>query len=240
MRRTFTKVSPTMPASIQAAAYADTEILFDWHKVEGFKGGSIDSLKVIVRGTNGAAQTPVAIDLFFATSHIETPADGVNTSVDVAPATLGTTGAAVDTPGWFNNLVGYVPVASGDFNDADLIYLNIANVSLAGKEIPVSGDLYVAAVAKGALDFRQTAQLNDASGLTAGETATITVDTRTVLPNWAPGDVIHAVDDAVVGTIKTVDSATQITLTKANVDALADDDVLYNISPIQLILGGTI
>jgi len=240
MRRTFTKVSPTMPASIQAAAYADTEILFDWHKVEGFKGGSIDSLKVIVRGTNGAAQTMVGIDLFFATSHIETPADGVNVSIDVAPVTLGTTGAAVDTPGWFNNLVGYVPVAAGDFNDADLIYLNVANVSLAGKEIPVSGDLYVAAVAKGALDFRQTAQLNDAGGLTAGETATITVDTRVVTPNWAPGDVIHAVDDAVVGTIKTVDSNTQITLTKANVDALADDDVLYNISPIQLILGGTI
>ena len=240
MRRTFTKVSPTMPASIQAAAYADTEILFDWHKVEGFKGGSIDSLKVIVRGTNGADQTMVGIDLFFATSYIETPADGVNVGIDVAPVTLGTTGAAVDTPGWFNNLVGYVPVAAGDFNDGDLIYLNIANVSLAGKEIPVSGDLYVAAVAKGALDFRQTAQLNDADGLTAGETATITVDTRVVTPNWAPGDVIHAVDDAVVGTIKTVDSDTQITLTKANVDALADDDVLYNISPIQLILGGTI
>jgi hypothetical protein len=44
----------------------------------------------------------------------------------------------------------------------------------------------------------------------------------------------------VLGTIETVDSDTQITLTKANVDAIADDDVLYNISPIQLILGGTI
>jgi len=229
-----------MPASIQAAAYADTEILFDWHKVEGFKGGSIDSLKVIVRGTNGAAQTMVGIDLFFATSHIETPDDGINVSIDVTPATLGTTGAAVDTPGWFNNLVGYVPVKSTDFNDADLIYLNIANISLAGKEIPVSGDLYVAAVSKGDLSFIQTAQLNDTGGLTAGETATIAVDTRVVTPNWAPGDVIHAVDDAVVGTIKTVDSDTQITLTKANVDALDDDDVLYNISPIQLILGGTI
>ena len=82
--------------------------------------------------------------------------------------------------------------------------------------------------------------MNDASGLTAGETATITVDTRTILPNWAPGDVIHAVDDAVVGTIKTVDSDTQITLTKANVDAIADSDILYNVSPIQLILSGTV
>jgi hypothetical protein len=237
--RTYTKVSPTMPASIQAAAYADTEILFDWHKIEGFKGGSIDSLKVIVRGTNGAGQTMVGIDLFFATSHIPTPSDGTNVSIDVAPVTLGTTGAAVDTPGWFNNLVGYVPVAAGDFNDGDLIYLNMANVSLAGKEIPVSGDLYVAAVAKGALDFRQTIQVNEPDFAASTQTV-ITLDTRVATPNWAPGDVIHAVDDAVLGTIKTVDSDTQITLTKANVDAIADDDVLYNISPIQLILGGTI
>ena len=108
-----------MPASIQASAYADTEILFDWHKVEGFKGGAIDGIKVIVRGTDGADQTMVAMDLLFATSHIPTPSDDINNSIDVAPATLGTTGAAVDTPGWFNNLVGYVPVLAADFNDGD-------------------------------------------------------------------------------------------------------------------------
>ena len=228
-----------MPASIQAAAYADTEILFDWYKVEGFKGGSIDSIKVIVRGTNGAAQTMVAIDLFFATSEIPTPSDGVNVSINLTPTTFGTTGAAVDTPGWFNNLVGHVPVLAADFNDADMIYLNIANVNLAGEEIPVSGDLYVAAVAKGALDFRTTVQVNEAN-FAAGAQTVITLDTKDATLGFAPGDVIHAVDDAVLGTIKTVDSATQITLTKANVDAIANNDVLYNVSPIQLILSGTV
>ena len=228
-----------MPASIQAAAYADTEILFDWHKVEGFKGGSIDSLKVIVRGTDGADQTMVGIDLLFATSHIPTPSDNANVSIDVAPTTLGTTGAAVDTPGWFNNLVGYVPVAAGDFNGGDLIYLNIANVNLSGEEIPVSGDLYVAAISKGALDFRTTVQVNEAN-FAAGAQTVITLDTKDATLGFAPGDVIHAVDDAVLGTIKTVDSATQITLTTANVDAIANNDVLYNVSPIQLILSGIV
>ena len=237
--RTYTKVSPVMPASIQAAAYADTEILFDWHKVEGFKGGAIDGIKVIVRGTDGADQTMVGIDLLFATSHIPTPSDGANVSVDVAPTTLGTTGAAVDTPGWFNNLVGYVPVVAGDFNDGDLIYLNIANVNLSGEEIPVSGDLYVAAISKGALDFRTTIQVNEAN-FAAGTQTVITLDTKDATLGFAPGDVIHAVDDAVLGTIKTVDSATQITLTTANVDAIANNDVLYNVSPIQLILSGTV
>ena len=236
-KKTFTKVLPTMPASIQAAAYADTEILFDWHKVEGFKGASIDGLQLIVRGTNGADQTMVGIDLLFATSNIPTFSDDVNVSVNTAPTTLGTTGAAVDTPGWFNNLVGYVPVASGDFNDGDLIYLNIATKS--GLNIPVSGDLYVAAIAKGALDFRCTATVNE-SNFAAGTQTVITLATKDATLLFAPGDVIHAVDDAVLGTIKTVDSATQITLTKANVDAIANNDVLYNVHPIQLMLSGSI
>tara|TARA_R100001443_G_scaffold106027_1_gene115252 strand:- start:329 stop:1048 length:720 start_codon:yes stop_codon:yes gene_type:complete len=234
--RHFTRVAPIMPASIQAAAYADTEILFDWHKVEGFKGGAITGIQAIVRGTDGtdqAAATLVGMDLFFATSHIPTPNDGVNTSIDVAPSTLGTTGAAVDTPGWFNNLVGYVPLVAADMSDGDLIYLNMASKSSIC--IPVSGDLYVAAISKGAFDFRTTVQVNEAN-FAAGTQTVITVDTKDVTLGFAPGDIVHAVDDAVLGTIKTVDSATQITLTKANVDAIANNDVLYNVTPIQLML----
>ena len=233
MSKIYKKVSPVMPASIQAAAYADTEILFDWHKVDIKRASSISGIQCMVRGTDGAAQTMVGIDLLFATSHIPTPSDSANVSVNVAPTTLGTTGAAVDTPGWFNNLSGIVEIAAGDFNDADLIYLNIATKS--GLDIPVNGDLYVAAVAKGALDFRTTVQVNEAN-FAAGAQTVITLDTKDATLLFAPGDVIHAVDDAVLGTIKTVDSATQITLTKANQDAIANNDVLYNVSPIQLIL----
>jgi hypothetical protein len=234
--RHFTKVMPVMPASIQAAAYADTEILFDWHKVEGFKGSAITGIQAIIRGTDGADQpaaTTVGMDLLFATSHISTMADGTNVSVDVAPTTLGTTGAAVDTPGWFNNLIGYVPIVAADMSDIDLIYLNMASKS--GITIPVSGDLYVAAISKGAFDFTTTATVNETS-FAAGAQTVITIADKDATLVFAPGDVIHAVDDAVLGTIKTVDSATQITLTKANVDAIADNDVLYNVHPIQLML----
>ena len=167
-----------MPASIQAAAYADTEILFDWHKVDIKRASAISGLQCIVRGTNGADQTMVGIDLLFATSHIPTPSDGVNVSVNVAPTTLGTTGAAVDTPGWFNNLCGLVEIAAGDFNDGDLIYLNIATKS--GLDIPINGDLYVAAVAKGALDFRTTATVNE-DNFAAGTQTVITIADKDVL-----------------------------------------------------------
>ena len=70
MKNTTTRVYPVMPASIQTAAYADTEILFDWHEVKDFEGSSIEGIQVIVRGTNGADQTMVGIDLLFATSNI--------------------------------------------------------------------------------------------------------------------------------------------------------------------------
>ncbi len=239
-KKTFTRVSPVIPASIQnAAVIADTELLFDWHKVENFNGSMIDGVTAIVRGTNGAAQTMVGIDLFFATSHIPTPSDGVNVSVDTAPASLGTEGAAVGASngGWFNNLVGHVAIANTDFNDGDLNFLNIATKS--GINIPVSGDLYVAAISKGDLDFRNTISVNE-TGFAAGTQTEITIATVHADKIFAPGDLIHAADDAVLGTVKTVDSDTQITLTTANVDAIANTDVLYCVSPIQLILSGTV
>ena len=234
--RHFTRVAPILPASIQAAAYADTEILFDWHKIEGLKGSAITGIQAIVRGTDGADQaaaTLVGMDLFFATSHIPTPNDGVNVSIDVVPPTLGTTGAAVDTPGWFNNLIGYVPILAADMSDGDLVYLNMASKS--GLSIPIGADVYVAAISKGAFDFRTTVRVNE-TGFAAGAETVITLDSKVASPVFAPGDIIHAVDDAVLGTIKTVDSDTQITLTKANVDAIADSDILYNVTPIQFIL----
>jgi len=231
--KTFTKVLPTLPASIQKAAYADTEILFDWHEVKGFKGASIDGIQVIVRGTNGADQTMVGIDLLFATSHIREEERGI--SVDQVPPTLGTTGAAVDTFQWKNNLVGYVPIVAGDFIDGDLVVLNIATKS--GLNIPVSGDLYVAAIAKGTLDFTSTVQV---STETATNTPNVVVKTTSALTSFAPGDVLHDEDDQVIGTVKSVTDANNIVLTKNCQSVSAVNKDLYNIHPIQLILSGSI
>tara|TARA_R110002096_G_scaffold14027_3_gene49084 strand:+ start:27 stop:746 length:720 start_codon:yes stop_codon:yes gene_type:complete len=231
-----TRVAPIMPASIQAEAYADAEILFDWHKIEGLKGTAITGIQVVVRGTDGADQaaaTTVGMDLFFATSHIPTPNDGVNVSIDAVPPTLGTTGAAVDTPGWFNNLIGYVPIVAGDMSDGDLVYLNMATKSELS--IPIGSDVYIAAISKGAYDFRTTVRVNEAN-FAAGTQTVITLDTKVASPVFAPGDIIHAVDDAVLGTIKTVDLDTQITLTKPNVDAITNSDIVYNVTPIQFII----
>ena len=231
--KTFTKVLPTLPASIQKATYSNAEILFDWHEVKGFKGASIDGIQVIVRGTNGAAQAMVGMDLLFATSHIREEDRGI--SVDQVPTTLGTTGAAVDTFQWKNNLVGIAQIVAGDFNDADLVVLNIAEKH--GLNIPVSGDLYVAAIAKGNLDFTSTVQV---STQTATNTTAVVVKTTSALTTFAPGDVLHDEDDLVIGTVKSVTDANNIVLTKNCASVSAVDKDLYNIHPIQLMLSGSI
>jgi len=234
MSKIFEIVKPVIPANQQhAAAFQDADILFTWHKIDAKRASSISGLQCIVRGTDGTAQTMVGIDLFFATSHIPTPSDGVNVSVDTEPPALGSANGAVNRKGWFNNLIGYVPIAASDFNDADLINLNIATKS--GLDIPINGDLYVAAIAKGALDFRTTAQINEAN-FAAGTQKEITFDTKAIDVLYAPGDVLHAADNAVLGTVKTIDSTTQLTLTKSNEDAIEDDDVIYNVSPITLVM----
>ena len=70
--------------------------------------------------------------------------------------------------------------------------------------------------------------------------ADLTVKTTSALINFAPGDVIHDEEGNLMGMVKTVNSATEMTMTTNLVTASVDDRDLYNISPIQLILGGTV
>ena len=117
----------------------------------------------------------------------------------------------------------------------DLDVLNIVTVS--GLNIPVGQDLYIAAITKGALDFRSTVQV---STETATNTTAVIVKTTSALTTFAPGDVLHDEDDLVIGTVKSVTDANNLVLTEncASVSAVNKD--LYNIHPIQLLLSGTV
>jgi len=233
MAKHFTKVIPTIAASIQAGAdFADEDILFDWHKVDGFKGGEINGITAIVRGLNGADQTIPDFELLFATSGIKEVNTGI--SVDQAPPSLGTVNAGVSTYQWKNNLTGYLLLdvdGNAIFNDVDLDVLNLVTVS--GLNIPVGQDLYMAAITKGALDFRSTVQV---STETATNTTAVVVKTTGALINFAPGDVLHDENDLVIGTVKSVTDDTNIVLTENCASVSAVDKDLYNIHPLQFIL----
>ena len=232
----FTKVIPTITAGIQAgAAFADKDILFDWHKVDGFKGSEINGITAIIRGTNGADQTIVDFELLFATGGIRVDTRGI--SVDTAPPSLGTVNAAVSLYQWKNNLTGRVLFdvdANALFSDGDIDVLNL--VTLSQLNLPVGQDLYVAAITKGAFDFRSTVQVGTE---TATDTTAVVVKTTGALLNFAPGDVLHDENDLVIGTVKSVTDDTNLVLAEncASVSAVNKD--LYNIHPVQFILSST-
>jgi len=235
MGKTFTKVIPTIAASIQTAAFQDEDILFDWHKVDGFKGSEINGITAIVRGANGADQTMVDFELLFATSGIRADARGVG--VDVAPPSLGTVNDGVSTYQWKNNLTGRLLVdvdGNAIFNDGDLDVLNLVTISQLN--IPVGQDLYMAAIVKGALDFRSTVQV---ATETATNTTGVVVKTTGALINFAPGDVLHDENDLVIGTVKSVTNDTNIVLAENCASVSAVDKDLYNIHPVQFILSGS-
>jgi hypothetical protein len=229
----FTKVIPTIAASIQAgAAFANEDILFDWHKVDGFKGSEINGITAIIRGTNGADQTIVDFELLFATGGIRVDTRGI--SVDTAPPSLGTVNAGVSLYQWKNNLTGRVLFdvdANALFNDGDVDVLNL--VTLSQLNLPVGQDLYVAAITKGAFDFRSTVQVGTE---TATNTTAVVVKTTGALVNFAPGDVLHDENDLVIGTVRSVTDDTNLVLAEncASVSAVNKD--LYNIHPVQLII----
>ena len=102
--------------------------------------------------------------------------------------------------------------------------------------------VYVAGVDSGIashFDFRTTCRINNAADYAAGASTTIITDGSNADISFAPGDVLHAHDDAVIGTVKSV-TANLITLTDTNTAALLNNDYIYNISPIvlQLTFGG--
>tara|TARA_R110002012_G_scaffold8404_1_gene38868 strand:+ start:200 stop:973 length:774 start_codon:yes stop_codon:yes gene_type:complete len=245
-------VKPTIDIAALKVAFADTEILFDWMAFDKPKGASkLIGITALYTGKNGVDYTSGDFELFFA-----------KTVNNVAPGTLGDDGAAVDTFGWFPNLIGktYMDSASGA-NDGDLIMGNVwaavspgagaladanPNNKVSANGVVLQGEpdsgtnvgfdkLYVAAIAKGAHQWGNSTM--QVSTETATSTPTLIVKTLdALLSGIGPGDVLRDEDNQLLGTIKSVDSATQITLEDncASVSAVNKD--VYNTSPITLIL----
>ena len=231
-------IKPTTAASLQAGGtVAAGDILSDWTSFDIPKGASkLVGITALVRGTNGARQEK-GIDLYFAKT-----VDGV------APGSLGTVSATADGSNYQNHLIGAAHIDTADYKDG----LDIMAVASSGHGggaqhtpgIVLEGEpdtgtnvgydkLYLGVVSAGALDFRSTVQV---STETATSTAAVVVKTTSALINFAAGDVLHDEDDQLIGTIKTVDSATAITLEAKAASVSAVNKDLYNINPLTYIL----
>ena len=231
-------VKPTITASLQAGGtVAGGDIAFDWTSFDIPKGASkLIGLTVLLRGTNGARQEK-GIDFYFAKT-----VDGV------APGSLGTLSATANGSKYQNHLIGASTIQAGDFKDGlDIMSVASSGHGAGGNQIPavvLEGEpntgthvgvdkLYLAGIAAGALDFRSTVICD---GIQATSQAVLTVKTTSALTNFAVGDVLHDEDDRAMGTVLTVDSATQMTMAANLANATVDDKDLYNINPITLIM----
>ena len=203
---------------------------------------------VIYRGKNGVAVGGKDVECFWAKSHNS-----------AAPPTFGDDAADVDTPGWFHQIEGktFVDISNG-VNDNDLIYLNVISNTSTSNGVTAAGDTtffphqtslvlqhesntggngfgraYVSGIAKVTHNWGASTMTVDGTMSTSSPTLTVADLDATIA--LAPGDVLRDEDNNLLGTVKSVDSATQVTLEANLAHASATDKIVYNTTPITLI-----
>ena len=230
----------TIAASKQHTAFSSGDLMVDWTALQIPKGAcKLVSATALVRPKGDAGPTINNFGFTLLFSKTNTVSLGtVNDAVAHRPS---------------NDIIGVISFDSLSYGVTSLISTAVATI---GNDIsnptppvvlqgdPTTGDnvgfdeIYVAILAEGSFDFTSINAVNEAS-FDAGAQTVITMDGTgmDVREHFAVGDILHAQDDAVLGTVASVDSATQLTLTAANTDAIAEDDIIYNINPVKIILG---
>jgi len=244
-----------LPSEQHDGNITDAQILADWTSFEIPKGAArLLGMTILYRGKNGADVTPTDFEIIWAKSN---PDGSAPTSLGAVTAAVGA--PAVGSPPWFNLIQArsYIDISNGS-NDGDLTYLNvivpqsiggrIADTYLnggVGNTIVLQGEpnsgtnvgydkLYCALIAKATHNWgASTITVNGTPATTTNVMTVADVDARLM---FAPGDVIYDEDDRLMGTVKSIDSATQITFENNLANAGVNDKVLYNGSPITLVL----
>jgi hypothetical protein len=241
MSKYFTvEVKPTVTASKQhAAAFGNGELLFDWTEFEIPKGSArLVGASIIARPKGDSAPTANDNALSLVLSKSSTQTLG---NINSAPTNRPT-----------NDLLGVVEFAATDYSAAGMASSVVAsspstikapivitaNQNLASTE--GYDKYYIGGVsADTGTDFRTIIRINDADIDSASPGTALVVDglSMTALEHFLPGDILHAHDDAVIGTVASVNSSTSITLTETiATSVLEDDDYVYNIHPYRIIL----
>jgi hypothetical protein len=199
------------------------------------KGGArLIGVTTIMRGTNGSRQEH-ALDLYFAKAE----------QGDSAPGTLGTVNSSTGGQGYFNNLLGCLNVPVTDFRDG-LDYMAVAHTNAVATGAGFVMDdvtnragytgfnkYYLGVVSKGTPDFGTGVLCDDAISVNDTSIVVKTVDARKV---FDVGDVLVDNGNAAIGTIKSIGSATAITLESGAAEAVASDDEIVNKNPVTFIL----
>ena len=248
------EIKPTIPGerqSVNSAVYSDNDVIFDWEAFDIPSGAAkLTSITLIEKGKDGAKPLAADMDFLFA-----------KTINGVAPSTLGISNSTANgSPGLTNNIIGYTKLDSGDYGNQPFDHFgvaasgsgaaasNIPTVVLQGE--PDSGTtigfdkLYIAAC---------SGDNNRSYGTTVLVRGAISADSTTTIPTdagsnddpdaenkFAVGDVIETGTGDTVGTIASISAFDtdhqDIILEANNVEAIADNEELFNVNPIKIIL----
>ena len=264
-------VKPTIKASDQHnGAFTALDLLWDWFAFDMPKGGAcLRGVTALVRGVDGAAQTGRDLVLVFAQPSI----DGT------APTSLGAEHATVSGVGYYNNLIGAINIdAAGDVPGIDVMNIMATGGGATTDQIPfinIEGrpnlekdgynTIYIGGIAgaSNTWSFSTEVDIGPSAGVDiSGSNGTFgVIDGTDPTLCFAPGDVLHAQDDIIVGEVASLDAdnitfkfsgeATEsgtsysVPTTLANwriqngagaAGDLLENDELYNINPITLIL----
>jgi len=224
------------------AAFADGEVLFDWTSFQVPRGASKligVTAEIRPKGDSGSTVNTFPFELLFA-----------KTKDLVAPSTLGALNSApaalARIEGHVDRYIGHMPIVAGDFGVTD----QLAVASAAAPEGMVlegeinSGNnvgydtLYVGGIAGGAFNFVSGCLINN--GDLNGPTMTVkTVDPRLFIAKGDTVAVATTADPTVTKAMGVVESLTDtsIVLTEAFTSGdVVNEDIVYNTSPIKLIL----
>ncbi|MDA9878405.1 hypothetical protein N9C94_00685 [Candidatus Pelagibacter sp.] len=266
-------VKPTIKASEQAAnsgVYSTGDVIFDWHAIDVPKGASkLIGVTAILRQKHGTVTNEFPFQLVYAKS--------IN---GVAPTSLGTVNETADGVGYYSNLIGKSSFIAKDFstdhfdNGASIAALTQGGADSEKPSIVLEGEpdsgtnvgydkLYVAMLGEGNFDFSTAVAIGPGAGVDiSGNNGTFgVIDGTDPTLCFAPGDVLHAQDDIIVGEVASLDasnitfkfsgeataSETDYTVpsTLANwviqngagaAGDLLENDELFNINPIKIIL----
>ena len=236
------EVKPLIPASKQdTAVFTAGDLLFDWVGFEIPRGGAkLVGVTALVRPKGDAGPTPNNFDFDLIFGKVGT--------------TLGTANAVAFVGAPTNDIIGSVNIAQSNFiGPNSAVSTSCTSVaSVSDLSIVISPDdtalntgtnvgydkFYVAGVSNNSnIDFRSILVVSDADIASAAHTTINTGGTGMAnTEHFVAGDVIHAQDDAVVGTLASVASSTITLTSELGTSILTNGDTLYNINPIKLLL----
>ena len=239
-------LKPDYTASIlQAGAFASGKVLFDWTPIQVPKGTvCLKSAVALIRPKGDATPThnSFPFDLFFSTTN-DNSIGVVRDSASHTPNNGYIGVAGFKTENYAINHVNGTVVAGHTSGNADGETYGVPIIMTPTESASAGFDtIYVAAVALGNFNFTTINTIET----TEAASATIHCDgsSMDLREHFLPGDVLHtattvgAADaDTLIGTVLTVDSATNITLTDTAAVTHVDGTLVMNINPIRIRLG---